>query len=174
MKRPQSAIIAVCFFFMSITGCRFDSGLPPPATQYSAYEPVIADRSVLERVAFAGPSTMQNVGKIYVFGQYVLVNEIDKGYHIIDNAVPAQPKNIGFLAVPASREATIRNNILYCDNATDLISVDVSDLHRSKIIGRVVNIFPAAGPPDGLPPAPEVVPTNMPPNTVILEWRPRK
>lgn len=173
MDYQKFTAAAIGTFLLFMAGCRIDS-VTTPATQYSMYEPVLADRSAIERIAFIEAMPIQNAGKIYIYGRYVLVNEIDKGYHIIDNLYPAQPKNIGFWAIPASRELTVRNNILYCDNATDLISVDASDMQKPKIIGRVMNIFPISEPPDGLPVPQEFAPTNMPPNTVILEWRLRK
>jgi len=100
-----------------------------------------------------------------------LINEIDKGFHIIDNSNPSTPKSIGFLSVLASHDAVVKNGILYCDNATDLISINFSDITKPTVIGRIQNVFPEQTPPDGLPLDPEYTPKNSPSNTVIISWR---
>lgn len=164
--------------FLTCVTAVFMWGCPPlPADVnpgYSAYEPILADRSSLDNIVFSEPATIVNSGKIYAYAQYVLVNEVDKGYHIIDNSDPSQPKNVGFLSIPASRDAVGRNGILYCDNATDMISVDVSDIRNPKVLSRIENIFPHSEPPDGLPPHPDYTAGNRPDNTVVIEWRVRQ
>ncbi len=170
--------IAKIFIFISLSllcvGCRTDTIAPSTSSKYSIYEPILADRSELDSIRITEPKTILNTGKIYSYGAYLLINEIDKGYHIIDNSDAANPKNIGFLSISATREVAVRNNVLYCDNATDLITVNISDYLHPKIVGRVINIFPDSEPPDGLPVDPQYSPTNRPKNTVIIEWRLRK
>ena len=40
---------------------------------------------------------MERTGKLYILGNYIFLNEIDKGIHIIDNAIPSSPKNVAFI-----------------------------------------------------------------------------
>ncbi|MBS1537342.1 MAG: hypothetical protein JST20_06300 [Bacteroidetes bacterium] len=168
MKKTMLLVIAS--INLLLLGCPFNSALPPV---YSEYEPILVDRSALSNISFSTAIPVSNTGKIYSYNNYILINEIDKGYHIIDNSNPINPKNVGFLKILASREVVIRNNILYSDNASDLISVDVSDIAHPTIISRTENIFPAQLPPDNLPLSPEYVVNNRPANTVIIEWRKR-
>ncbi|MBL7973450.1 MAG: hypothetical protein JNJ85_00965 [Candidatus Kapabacteria bacterium] len=150
-----------------------DYSLPPRSPSYSSYQPILTDRTSLDKIAFTKPEKVINAGKVYVYNNYVLLNEVDKGFHIIDNTDPVIPVNIGFLSVIASHDAVIRQNVLYCDNATDLISIDVTDFAKPKVVGRIKNVFPEQTPPDGLPLSPENVPYNKPANTVIISWRKR-
>jgi len=153
-----------------LVGCPVQT--QPPV--YSEYEPILADRSTLNSISFSAAIPVNTTGKIYSYNNYILINELNNGYHIIDNSDPTKPVNIGFLKIVASRDVVVRNNILYSDNASDLISVDVSDLAHPTIISRTENIFPMQDPPDNLPLLPEYVVNNRPPNTVIIEWRKRQ
>lgn len=141
--------------------------------QYSAYEPILASRSVLDHIEFTAATPVVTTGKIYSYGNYILINEVDKGYHIIDNSNPSAPTDIGFLSIIGSREVAIYNQVLYSDNATDLISVDIADITHPKILTRTENVFPVQEPPDNLPPHPDYAPGQRPANTVIIEWRKR-
>lgn len=158
---------AVCLLWL---GCRFDSVEP----QYSEYEPILASRSVLDRIEFTAATPVITTGKIYSYGNYILINEIDKGYHIIDNTDPSKPTDVGFLSILGSREVAVYNKVLYSDNATDLIAVDISDITHPRILSRTENIFPIQEPPDDLPPHPDYSPGQRPANTVIIEWRKRQ
>ena len=142
--------------------------------RYSDYEPILADRSTLNTISFSVPIPIINTGKIYSYKTYILINEIDKGYHIIDNSNPAQPLNIGFLSILASHNVAIQNDILYSDNANDLVSVNITDISKPVFVERTENIFPIQDPPDNLPLLPEYDMNNRPTNTVIIEWRKRK
>jgi len=83
---------------------------------------------------------LQNPGKIYSYGQYIFLNERDKGIHVIDNSDPSKPKNIGFIKIPGNEDLAIKGSILYADSYGDLVALDISDpLHAAvkKIIGNV-------------------------------------
>lgn len=152
-------------------GCQPSNSVAP--TKYSEYEPILADRSVLNTIVFMEAKPIITTGKMYSYQNYILINELDKGYHIIDNSDPSNPKNIGFLSILASREVVVRNGILYCNSANDLISLDISNINQPKILGRTENVFPIQEPPDNLPLDPDYLANNRPTNTVVIEWRKR-
>jgi len=58
---------------------------------------------------------IKNPGKIYVLGNYIFLNELDKGIHVIDNRNPASPKNISFIDIPGNVDMAVTGNILYAD-----------------------------------------------------------
>jgi hypothetical protein len=65
----------------------------------------------------------------------------------------------------------IKGNSMYIDNATDLVTVDLSVITSLQVTGRVQSVFPELLPPD-LTYLPEVYKlSNRPENTVIVEWR---
>lgn len=82
-----------------------------------------------------------NPGKIYYYGNHVFINEKFEGIHIIDNSNPEAPSNVGFIAIPGNLDIAIRNNILYADNYTDLIAVDINQISQPQLICRTNEVF---------------------------------
>lgn len=151
--------------------CTYDDNTTNINSLNSAYEPVLADRSILDNIYFTEAKSIVNPGKIYLYDKYILINEIDKGFHIIDNSNSKNPINVGFLSVLACRDVAIRDQILYCDNSNDLISIDLNDIKNPKLISRTKDVFPEREAPDNLPLKSEYNLKNRPANTVIIEWR---
>jgi len=85
---------------------------------------------------------LNNPGKIYFKDQYLFVNEKMKGVHVFDVSDPAQPQNKGFIVIPGNIDIAIKDNILYADSYTDLVSIDISNFSAIKEIGRVQKVFP--------------------------------
>jgi hypothetical protein len=81
-------------------------------------------------------------GKIYFKDQYLFINEQMKGVHIYDVSNPADPQNMGFIEIPGNIDIAIKDNVLYADSYTDLVSIDVSSFSEIKEIGRVEKVFP--------------------------------
>jgi hypothetical protein len=81
-------------------------------------------------------------GKIYVLGNYIFMNEIGRGVHIIDNSNPASPVNKAFIHIPGNEDIAVKGNILYADCFTDLMVIDVSDPSNISLKTYVPNMFP--------------------------------
>ncbi|MFB1004080.1 MAG: hypothetical protein QMC70_08085, partial [Bacteroidia bacterium] len=45
---------------------------------------------------------MQSVGKIYVYEDKLLINEVGKGVHIFNNADPRNPSPLKFINIPGN------------------------------------------------------------------------
>ena len=82
-----------------------------------------------------------NPGKIYVYGAYLLINELHQGIHIIDNADPSQPRNLSFIRIVGNVDMAVKNNYLYADHLTSLVVFDISDPEKAKFIKAVENTF---------------------------------
>jgi hypothetical protein len=80
-------------------------------------------------------------GKMYVKGDYLFVNEIKEGIHVIDNSDPKSPKFVSFINIPGNGDIAVRDNILFADSFSDLVALDISDPSRAKETGRVQNVF---------------------------------
>ena len=139
---------------------------------YSEYKPILMERSVLENsISFQNPRQLCTTGKIYFKDNIIYINEKYEGVHVIDNSNPAEPNNLGFICVPGSIDLAMKNDILYIDNATDLVAIDLSDgAENLKITERIKETFPEHLPPDGLTMRPEFQKENRPENTVIIGW----
>ncbi|WP_316800933.1 hypothetical protein [Pedobacter frigidisoli] len=83
----------------------------------------------------------KETGKIYIFNDYLFINEPAKGIHIYNNSNPANPVNIAFLQVPGNVDLAIQNNILYADSYVDLLAFDISNIGNIKQVKRVNDVF---------------------------------
>jgi len=146
MKKP---VFSLLFTLLCIGTGILLSGFDP--VTYGEYLPVYMNRTEMERVVKIEPGRpLQSTGKIYLYGQYILVNEKYKGIHIIDNSDPAAPENIAFLHIDGCIDMAMKNNILYADNAIDLIALKTTDNFSSvQVTERIRNIFPETESPDG-------------------------
>src|SRR5678815_3723699 len=106
----QLPIAIIAIFFLE--GCVKDS----LKTTYTYYMPVYESKAqVLQNIKSAAPQPLQNTGKLFLLGNYIFVNEINKGVHIIDNSNPASPKNVSFISIPGNIDIAVKNNTLYAD-----------------------------------------------------------
>lgn len=110
---------------------------------YTVYEPVNISLAAVRSAFAALPlKNLESPGKIYIYGKYLLVNEIKKGVHIFDNSNPASPNNIAFLNIPGNVDIAVKNNILYADNYMDLLALDISDPANARLITRMEEVIP--------------------------------
>jgi hypothetical protein len=123
-------------------------------------------------VVFHAPEAIQSPAKIYFKDQFILISEQLKGVHIIDNSDPKNPVNKGYLSVPGCVDMAIKDHVLYVDNATDLVAVDLNSLSQTqvKITKRVREVFPELQTPDNLPLQVKYQQHNRPSNSVLVGW----
>jgi hypothetical protein len=118
--------------------------------EFEEYQPVYMNREALNQsVKSVAPRALSNPGKIYVYGNFLYINERYKGVHIINNTNPAQPINVGFIEVPGNLDIAVKNSIMYVDNAVDLVTIDVSKPTDIQVLNRQENVFPIIKAPDG-------------------------
>jgi hypothetical protein len=109
---------------------------------YTLTRPIYQTLSeVRASVKITGKEALKNPGKIYLKGNYVFLNEPDKGIHVIDNSDPANPQNIAFINIPGNEDLAIKGNILYADCFSDLLAIDITDIHHILVKNKVENIF---------------------------------
>lgn len=110
---------------------------------YIAQKPIYLSAEELGKsVQATGPMALKKPGKIYFKDNYIYINELYEGIHIIDNTNPAAPQNIGFIKIPGNVDIAIKGKYLYADNVTDLAVLDISNPTQAKEVKRVKEIFP--------------------------------
>ena len=82
-------------------------------------------------------------GKIYAYNNLVLVNDVDKGIHIIDNSNPVNPHSIAFIQILANKDMEIRGDYLYADSLMDLVVFDISNINDIRQVARLNDVIPA-------------------------------
>lgn len=139
------------------------TGEPFPA---SMYDPVIVKRQVLETsTVLQEPQPIINSGKIYVKDAFLFINEKNQGFHIFNNSDPENPENIGFLQVLGSTDLAIKNEVIYVNNATDLIAIQTNlETNTIEITKRIPNTFPQMFSPEGFQY------TNLQEDEIIVDW----
>lgn len=88
---------------------------------------------------------LKNPGKIYLYGNLILINEKGEGVHVIDNANPSAPAKLAFISIPGNIDIAMSGNTLYADNYIDLLAIDVSSIQNARLTKRVQNAFPDYG-----------------------------
>lgn len=110
---------------------------------YTYYVPVYKTKQeVRDNIKSNGAKPVENPGKLNILGNYIFLNEIDKGIHVIDNSNPSTPRNIAFIDIPGNLDIAIKGNTLYADIYTDLVALDISNPLNVKTKKFIDNLFP--------------------------------
>jgi len=83
----------------------------------------------------------KKTGKIYIYNDYLFINEPGEGIHIYNNTNPGAPINIAFVQIPGNVDLAIHNNILYADSFIDLLAFDISNISNIRQVKRVTDVF---------------------------------
>ena len=110
---------------------------------YTYYVPVYKTTEEVKANIKSNPAKqVENPGKIFTIGNYIFLNEVDKGIHIIDNTNPASPQNVAFVDIPGNMDLAVKGNILYADSYTDLVTLDISDPLNVAVKKYNEGVFP--------------------------------
>lgn len=105
--------------------------------------PVYKSRAeALDGIKSGPPQDLKSPGKIFLRGDYLFINEVDKGVHVFDNSAPASPKGVAFISIPGNMDIGLKGDILYGDMYQDLVLVDISNPLQVKLSKTVRNVFP--------------------------------
>lgn len=110
---------------------------------YKKYVPVYMSLAELRSAVKSEPAQpLKTPGKIYMKGNYIFVNEVDKGIHIIDNSNPSSPQNIAFISIPGNMDIAATGNTLYADSYVDLLALDISNPQNVTVLKRIEDALP--------------------------------
>lgn len=110
---------------------------------YSIVVPVYKDKNeVYANIKSNLPREVQSPGKIFMYGNYIFLNEINKGVHVIDNSDPRNPILKSFIDIPGNLDIAVKGSTLYADLYTDLVVVDITDAQHARFVKYIPNVFP--------------------------------
>lgn len=136
------AVLAVALFF--VASCTKDSC--KTTTTYVKYEPIYMSLDEIRQpIAVESSRALKYPGKIYLYHNYLLINEKLEGIHVIDNNDPSNPVNVGFIKIEGNVDMAVKGNILYADSYIDLLTIDISDINNPQILDRDEDVFPFYG-----------------------------
>ncbi|MFC0771715.1 LVIVD repeat-containing protein [Terrimonas alba] len=128
-------------FTLLFTACVKDSC--KETHTYTYFEPVYkAKEEVKANIKSNASKEIEKPGKIYTLGNYIFLNEVDRGIHVIDNSNPSNPVNISFIDIPGNMDLAVKGNMLYADMYGDLVTIDITDPRSVKLTKAIEGIFP--------------------------------
>jgi hypothetical protein len=123
----------------SLTGCLKDKA----TKTYTILTPVYKEKTeVYANIKSNAPAAVKAPGKIFLYGNYIFLNEVDKGVHIIDNSNPGSPVVKAFINIPGNLDIAVKGNTLYADLYSDLVVVDITNPLQAKFVKYIPDIFP--------------------------------
>lgn len=121
--------------------CTPDTGNSPPS-EVLGFVPVYGDPAPLKKISAAAPRPTVNAGKIYTVGSTLLQVEQDSGIHVINYADPRNPRKIGFIRSYLCKELAMKNGLVYTNNLSDLVVININELNNVREVNRVAGVFP--------------------------------
>lgn len=110
---------------------------------YTFYTPVYKPTAeVRANIKSNSPRPIERAGKLFVRGNYIFLNEIDRGFHIIDNTNPSAPKNVAFVDIPGNIDIAVKGNTLYADAYADMVTIDVTNPMQVAVKKFNDKVFP--------------------------------
>ncbi len=144
MKKYLSIIfktLAFISFSILLNGCLKDTCRR--LYNYTFYLPVYKTIAQVKANIKSNPSKeIKEPGKIVISGNYIFLNEVNKGIHVIDNTRPSSPQNVAFIDIPGNVDLAVKGNTLYADLYTALITLDISNPLNASLKNYSDNVFP--------------------------------
>lgn len=110
---------------------------------YTFYTPVYKTTAeVRANIRSNTARLVERPGKLFILGNYIFLNELDRGVHIIDNSNPASPKNVAFIDIPGNVDLAVKGNTLYADLYTDLVALDITNPMQVSVKKFIDDAFP--------------------------------
>ncbi|HEU4901386.1 MAG TPA: hypothetical protein VFT06_01310, partial [Flavisolibacter sp.] len=135
--RLGGAVLCAAVLFL-LQGCLKDTY----RETYKIYVPIYQSLSQVRSEMKSGPALpLKNIGKLNVFGNYIFLNEINEGIHVIDNTNPAAPKNIAFIHIPNNLDLAVKGSYLYADSYSDMVVFDISQPTNVRPVKFLNNVI---------------------------------
>ncbi|WP_440906488.1 hypothetical protein ACMZOO_19150 (plasmid) [Catenovulum sp. SX2] len=65
-------------------------------------------------------------GKIYLFNDYLFVNDRFKGIYIFDNTDQTNPKYLAYVSVVGATDMEVLNGVMYVNSFTDIVAIELA------------------------------------------------
>ncbi len=138
MNLKPAILLTLLVGTVMLTGCPEPEFIPNfDIDEIEGFAPVYSDSTKL--VISKEPARQIGIaGKIYSYGSILVVNERNKGFHVFDNSNPENPQNLFFISVPGNNDVAIKNGVVYADNYSDLVALEITS-DTVRVLKRVEN-----------------------------------
>ncbi len=131
--------VCVLALIFALWGCEDKCKSKSP---YFYYEPVYSTISQIRAATGLKESReIANPGKIYLKDNFLLIGEVGRGIHLINNIDPTSPVQVGFLSIPGNNDMATWGNTLYADSFVDLVVFDITNMKSIREVNRIGNFF---------------------------------
>lgn len=90
-----------------------------------------------QTIALEAPKALKAPGKIYIKDDMLLINEVGKGIHVVNNQNPQAPEKLAFIKIPGNIDVAVKGDMIYADNYMDLVVLN----SKTGEIKRVKDVF---------------------------------
>ncbi len=133
-------VIGILILLFSLSGC---TDTCSTTTTYTTFRPVFDNMSDLRlEVEILPPRLRDSQGKIYIYGQYLLLGDPGNGIHVYNNSDKTNPIAISFINIPGNVDMAVKDGKLYADSYIDLLIFDMTDPTNISLANRLENAFP--------------------------------
>ncbi|MGX1931162.1 LVIVD repeat-containing protein [Flagellimonas sp. 2504JD4-2] len=137
----KKKILFILSLFMGLIACNDSNEFPFGRNIYSIAVPLTADLHSFkeEAIDITEPVDIVESGKIYAYKNYIFINDVGRGLHVVDNTNPRAPEKISFIKLEGNHDVSIKNDRLYADSYGDLVIMDISDISNIGNVKRLEN-----------------------------------
>ena len=137
MRKNLAFLLSILVLF---SGCTSRENIP---SSIEGYVPVYSqDVSTLKAIKAEPARATINGGKVYTVGALLFQVEQDSGIHVINYADPSNPQKLGFIRSLMCKELAVRNGLIYTNNLSDLVVIDINNISDVREVGRTADVFP--------------------------------
>lgn len=146
MKNGSVKILVAILFLLPVAFAACIKDSCKRQYTYTYYVAVYKTKEEVRANIKSNPArAIEKPGKISILGNYIFLNEVEKGVHVIDNSNPSLPRNVAFIDIPGNMDIAVKGNILYADLYTDMVTIDISNPSNIKVKKIIENLFPNRG-----------------------------
>ncbi len=108
-------------------------------TSAEGLRPIYASGDDLN-ISLQEPRSYEQLGQIVYVEPYILIGEVYRGIHVVDNRDPNFPTKLSFINIPGASTFTVGNGVIYATSGKDLVTVTYDGELLSEQ-SRIANYF---------------------------------
>jgi len=133
-------LLAFAAALVLATGCEKDS-CEQNWTQVVSV-PVTLDRAqVQSEIGIEAARDLCVGGSIYAYGDFIFMNRLNEGFHILDNTNPASPQNVAFLNIPGATQMAFIEGNLVTNSYADLVTIEMDGIQSARLVSSTPNFL---------------------------------
>lgn len=139
MKKLHYFVFTLCIV-LSFSSCIEDSCQTERTyVEYKAIYKTL-DELRASTITVSQKQEIENAGKIYLRGDKLLVSDVGKGVHIIDNSDKTNPILEAFIEIEGNIDISMKGDFMFADGYLDVLVIDVKEPTSPALVGRMRDV----------------------------------